>query len=144
MTKLLRLFALTLLLSFGATSYAQADASESSAKPIWELQTIDGEPELEVLAFNVFDDLAVEDYPTKAKWPFVHILGGDEFARVHGVKGLPTLFVLNGDGKMILDLREIDTNGPATDTSHRSKAAHHAPLWEEGLRKALQSMDWSK
>lgn len=99
-------------------------------------------PDLEVLSFNVFDDLEVKDYPQKANWDFVHILGGDDFARVHGVKGLPTLFVLNGDGRMIIDLREIDTKGPDQSASHGKKAAHHAPLWEAGLRKVLDSMDW--
>lgn len=99
-------------------------------------------PTLEVLSFNVFDDLTRSDYRTKADWPFVHVLGGDEFARVHGVKGLPTLFLINGDGKMVLDLREIDTKGGEENASNRTKAAHYAPLWDKGLRKALDDMSW--
>ena len=99
-------------------------------------------PDLEVLSFNVFDDLAIEDYPTKANWPFIHVLGGDEFARVHGVKGLPTLFLINDQGKMVLDLREIDTKGGEEDASNRVKAAHYAPLWNKGLREALDKLNW--
>ncbi len=99
-------------------------------------------PELEVLAFNVFDDLAPEDYDTKANWPFVHVLEGDEFARVHGVKGLPTLFLINENGKMVLDLREIDTKGTEENASNRVKAAHYAPRWDQGLRKALDGLNW--
>lgn len=99
-------------------------------------------PELEVLSFNVFDDLQPKDYPAKANWPFVHVLGGDEFARVHGVKGLPTLFLIDGDGKMVLDLREIDTKGAEENASNRVKAAHYAPRWNQGLRDALDKLDW--
>ena len=101
-------------------------------------------PDLEVLSFNVFDDLAVEDYPAKANWPFIHLLNGDEFARAHGVKGLPTLFVLNGKGKMVLDLREIDTSSiPASADSNPKKAFHSKPLWNAGLRKALDQLEWA-
>ncbi|MFK8030084.1 MAG: TlpA family protein disulfide reductase [Gammaproteobacteria bacterium] len=100
-------------------------------------------PDLEVLSFNVFDELAREDYATKADWPFIHVLGGDEFARVHGVKGLPTLFLINGEGKMVLDLREIDTKGTEENASNRTKAAHYAPLWNKGLREALDKLDWN-
>ncbi len=99
-------------------------------------------PDLEVLSFNVFDDITREDYATKADWPFIHVLGGDEFARVHGVKGLPTLFLINGEGKMVLDLREIDTKGTEEDASNRVKAAHYAPLWNKGLREALDKLNW--
>jgi len=86
-------------------------------------------PELEVLSFNVFDDLDPADYAEKAPWPFVHVLEGDEFARVHGVKGLPTLFLLNDQGKMVLDLREIDVSDSAKEgASNRMKASRYAPL----------------
>ena len=86
-------------------------------------------PDLEVLAFNVFDDLDVADYPKKAPWSFTYILGADEFARAHGVKGLPTLFLVDKNGKMILDLREINTkSGLSENASNREKASHHAPL----------------
>ncbi|MEM7081152.1 MAG: TlpA disulfide reductase family protein [Pseudomonadota bacterium] len=99
-------------------------------------------PDLEVLSFNVFDDLAPQDYASRANWPFIHILGGDEFARVHGVKGLPTLFLINGQGKMVLDLREVDTSGADGNASNQTKAAHYAPKWDRGLRDALDQMNW--
>lgn len=99
-------------------------------------------PDLEVLSFNVFDDLKPADYARKANWPFIHLLNGDEFAQVHGVKGLPTLFLINGDGKMVLDLREIDTKGTEDNASNRVKAAHYAPRWDKGLRDALDKLDW--
>lgn len=102
-------------------------------------------PDLEVLAFNVFDDLQPAAYPVKAPWPFIHVLGADEFARAHGVKGLPTLFLVDKNGKMILDLREIDTKaGLSKDASNSQKASHHAPLWNKGLREALDTMNWEK
>ncbi|NNF15249.1 MAG: TlpA family protein disulfide reductase [Gammaproteobacteria bacterium] len=101
-------------------------------------------PDLEVMAFNVFDDLAPHEYPDKANWPFMHLLDGDEFAKVHGVKGLPTLFVVNEQGVMVLDLREIDTSSALHQTaaSNAAKASHHAPLWDAGLRAVLDKLNW--
>ncbi len=105
-----------------------------------------GSDRVEVVAVNLWED-GPEDWRkdfVSGGYDFRVLLGGDEAAKVWGVKGTPGLFLLDADGQVV-----FDRNARAFEPSRRDatllegtlnnpqKAARTAPLWAAELRKAL-------
>jgi thiol-disulfide isomerase/thioredoxin len=95
-----------------------------------EIQEDYGADRIEIVAVNAKErDGDPDAYRAKIDFPIVAIRGGDDIAAAYGVKFIPGLFVVNGDGTV--SYRRGWTELPAGQTV--------AQLWSEQVRAALDA-----
>ncbi len=99
------------------------------------------ELDLQVFALSVFDDGDPLEYVTESGYDFVLFTEADAVAKLHQVQGTPGLLVIDREGRIRFDLREVQSDHlKASGTKHWQKARKKAPYWAAELRKTLASL----
>jgi len=88
------------------------------------------------------DPMAVID---KQGFNFTLLLNGEAVAERYGIKSTPGVFLIDGEGNIRFDLREIQVQQTMRaisdlDLSHSRKAARKAPYYAAAIRKAVDQL----
>lgn len=97
--------------------------------------------ELKILAINIKDDGDPAAFIRDAGYDFTVLPDGDAVADLYQIYGTPGLLVVDKDGRIRFDLRDVG-RPPNIDyaTGHKSKAALLAPYWAAKLRLSLDDV----
>ncbi|MEM9056310.1 MAG: TlpA disulfide reductase family protein [Pseudomonadota bacterium] len=95
---------------------------------------------VQVFAISIKDDGDPAAFLDKYGYDFVSLPEGDAVAERYGVRTTPGVLVVDAEGNVTFDLRDVQvpaSASPGEGAGHRLKAAHRAPYWVAQLRKAL-------
>jgi len=97
--------------------------------------------DVQVFALSVFDDGDPQEYVTESGYDFVLFEKADAVAKLHEVRGTPGLLIIDGQGRIRFDLRDVQSDHlKASGNKHWQKARKKAPYWAAELRKALSGL----
>jgi thiol-disulfide isomerase/thioredoxin len=99
-------------------------------------------PSLTIYALNIRDDETPEHFMAERGYDFVEIPEADSIMELYGVRSTPGLFVLDGKGRIRLNLYEIifDDDSEYKALSHGKKAGRRAPYWSAEIRRAIDKI----
>ncbi len=95
---------------------------------------------VQVFAISIKDDGDPAAFLDRFGYDFVPLPEGDAVAERYGISSTPGVFVVNPEGSVVFDLRDVQFPagaGPGDDAGHRLKAAHKVPYWVARLRESL-------
>jgi thiol-disulfide isomerase/thioredoxin len=96
-----------------------------------------------VLAVNIREDGDPAAYLEENGFDFTLLLEGDEVGEKYGVKGTPSLYLVDSDMRVFFDLNQVPRLALESDgekMSHRRMAQQLAPYWAAELRKAIATL----
>ena len=97
--------------------------------------------DLQVFALSVFDDGNPQEYVVENGYEFVLFENAGEVAKLHEVRGTPGLLVIDKEGRIRFDLRDVPSDHlKASGNKHWQKARKKAPYWAAELRKSLAAL----
>ncbi len=96
---------------------------------------------IKILAINIKDDGDPVGFVNGAGYDFTVLPDGDDVADLYQIFGTPGLIVVDSDGQIRFDLRDVP-RPPNTDdkSDHKTKAALLAPYWAAQIRLSLDSV----
>jgi len=92
---------------------------------------------LTIYALNIRDDEDPEPFMAEHGYDFVVIPEADSIMELYGVRPTPGLFVVDGEGRIRLNLYEMifDDGNEYKALSHGKKAGRRAPYWAAEIRR---------
>ena len=95
--------------------------------------------DLTVYALNIRDDEDPEPFMAEHGYDFVLIPEADSIMELYGVRPTPGLFVVDGEGRIHLNLYEMifDDGSEYKALSHGRKAGRRAPYWAAEIRRTI-------
>jgi cytochrome c biogenesis protein CcmG/thiol:disulfide interchange protein DsbE len=108
-------------------------------------QPLDGfpvSPSVTIYALNIRDDEDPEHFMAERGYDFVVIPEADSIMELYGVRSTPGLFVVDGKGRIRLNLYEMifDDNSEYKALSHGKKAGRRAPYWSAEIRRTIDNI----
>ena len=104
---------------------------------------IEHEGRIGVLAVNIREDGDPAAYLEENGFDFTLLLEGDEVGEQYGVKGTPSLYLVDSDMRILFDLNQVPRFALESDgkkMSRRRVAQQLAPYWAAELRKAIATL----
>lgn len=96
---------------------------------------------IKILAINIKDDGDPVAFIENAGYDFTVLPAGDAVADLYQVYGTPGLIVVDRQGRMRFDLRDVPRLPEASRKSgHQARAAILAPYWASQLRTSLDQV----
>lgn len=96
---------------------------------------------IKILAINIKDDGDPVAFIENAGYDFTVLPAGDAVADLYQVYGTPGLIVVDRQGRMRFDLRDVPRLAEASSKSgHNARAAILAPHWAAQLRTSLDQV----
>jgi len=94
---------------------------------------------LTIYALNIRDDEDPEPFMAEHGYDFVVIPEADSIMELYGVRPTPGLFVVDGEGRIRLNLYEMifDDGNEYKALSHGKKAGRRAPYWAAEIRRTI-------
>ena len=98
--------------------------------------------DLTVYALNIRDDEVPEIFMMEHDYDFVLIPEADSVMEPYGIKAVPALFVVDGQGKIRFNLYDMIFNDSSEfkAMSHGKKASKRAPYWAAEIRKTIDQI----
>jgi len=97
------------------------------------------ELDLQIFALSIFDDGDPLEFISESGFDFEVFANADEVAKLHQIQGTPGLIIIDGEGNIRFDLRDIKTDHlKASGNKHWQKARKKSPYWAAEFRKALE------
>jgi len=95
-----------------------------------------------IYALNIRDEEDPEPFMAEHGYDFVLLPEADSVMELYGVRPTPALFVVDGKGKIRLNLYEIvfSDNSEFKDMSHGKRAGRRAPYWAAETRKTIDEI----
>ena len=92
-----------------------------------------------IFALNIRDDEDPEPFMAEHGYDFVLIPEADSIMELYGVRPTPGLFVVDGEGRIRLNLYEMifDDGSEYKTLSHGKKAGRRAPYWAAEVRRTI-------
>ena len=98
--------------------------------------------DLTVYALNIRDDEVPEIFMMEHDYDFVLIPEADSVMEPYGIKAVPALYVIDGQGKIRFNLYDMIFNDSKEfkALSHGKKASNRAPYWAAEIRKTIDQI----
>ena len=98
--------------------------------------------ELTIYALNIRDDEDPEPFMAENGYDFVLMPEADSIMELYGVRPIPGVFVVDGKGRIRLNLYEMifDDGSEYKALSHGEKAGRRAPYWAAEIGRAIDSV----
>ena len=98
--------------------------------------------DLTVYALTIRDDEVPEIFMMEHDYDFVLIPEADSVMEPYGIKAVPALFVVDGQGKIRFNLYDMIFNDSSEfkAMSHGKKASKRAPYWAAEIRKTIDQI----
>ena len=98
--------------------------------------------DLTVYALNIRDDEVPEIFMMEHDYDFVLIPEADSVMEPYGIKAVPALYVIDGQGKIRFNLYDMIFNDSKEfkTLSHGKKASKRAPYWAAEIRKTIDQI----
>ncbi len=95
-----------------------------------------------IFALNIRDEEMPELFMLKYNYDFVLIPEADEVMERYGVKAVPALFVVDGQGKIRFNLYDMVFNDSSEYKAmgHGKKAGRRAPYWAAEIRQSIDQI----
>jgi len=95
-----------------------------------------------IYALNIRDDEDPEHFMNERGYDFVVIPEADSIMELYGVRPTPGLFVVDGKGRIHLNLYEMifDDDSEYKALSHGNKAGRRAPYWSAEIRQTIDKI----
>ena len=95
--------------------------------------------DLTIYALNVRDEEMPEIFMMEHEYDFILIPEADSVMEPYGIKAVPALYVVDGQGKIRFDLYDMVFNDSEEfkALSHGKKASKRAPYWAAEIRKTI-------
>ena len=95
--------------------------------------------DLTIYALNVRDEEMPEIFMMEHEYDFILIPEADSVMEPYGIKAVPALYVVDGQGKIRFDLYDMVFNDSEEfkALSHGKKASKRAPHWAAEIRKTI-------
>ena len=95
-----------------------------------------------IYALNIRDDEDPEHFMAERGYDFVVIPEADSIMDLYGVRSTPGLFVVDGKGRIRLNLYEMifDDDSEYKTLSHGKKASRRAPYWAAEIRRTIDQV----
>ena len=92
--------------------------------------------DVKIFAFNIRDDEDPRFYMEEKGYDFILLPEADPIMPLYGVKGVPALFLVDGEGAIRFSLYDMIFNDSAEfkAMSHGKKAGYRAPNWAAEIR----------
>ena len=110
--------------------------------PHLESMRIEYGDDLTIYALNIRDEEMPEIFMMEHDYDFILIPEADSIMEPYGIKAVPALFVVDGQGKIRFNLQDMVFNDSSEfkALSHDKKASKRAPYWAAEIRKAIDSV----
>ena len=97
---------------------------------------------LSIYALNIRDDEDPEPFMAEHGYDFVVIPEADSIMDLYGVRTTPGVFVVDGEGRIYLNLYEMifDDGSEYKALSHGGKAGRRAPYWAAEIRRTIDEI----
>ena len=98
--------------------------------------------DLTIYALNIRDDEDPAQFMAELGYDFVVIPEADSIMELYGVQATPGLFVVDGKGRVHLNLYEMifDGNSEYESLSHGKRAGRRAPYWASEIRLTIDKI----
>jgi len=95
-----------------------------------------------IYALNIRDDEDPRVFMQEAGYDFTLLPNADPVMGLYGVKSIPALFLVDGQGFIHFNLYEtiFDNSQEPASISHGKKAARRAPYWSAEVRRKIDQM----
>jgi len=95
-----------------------------------------------IYALNIRDEEMPEMFMLEHEYDFILIPEADSVMELYGVKAVPGLFVVDGQGMIRLNLYDIVFNDSSEfkALSHGKKAGQRAPYWAARIRETIDQI----
>ena len=92
-----------------------------------------------IYALNIRDEEPPEPFMAEHGYDFILLPEADPVMELYGVRPTPGLFVVDGKGRIRLNLYEMifDDNNEYKALSHGKKAGRRAPYWSAEIRQTI-------
>lgn len=98
--------------------------------------------DLEILSFSIHEDGNPDEYLKENAYSFTLFNEAEEVAKLYDIKGTPGVLVIDENGKIRFDLRDVPSiKMKPIGKKHWQKAIQTAPYWGSELRKALDDLN---
>jgi len=113
-----------------------------SLMPHLQSMRIEYGDDLTVYALNIRDDEVPEIFMMEHDYDFVLIPEADSVMEPYGIKAVPALFVVDGQGTIRFNLYDMVFNDSKEfkTLSHGKKASKRAPYWAAEIRKTIDQV----
>ena len=98
--------------------------------------------DLTIYALNIRDEEMPEMFMLEHDYDFILIPEADSVMELYGVKAVPGLFVVDGQGIIRLNLYDIifSDSDAFKALSHKEKAGQRAPYWAAQIRETIDQI----
>ena len=95
-----------------------------------------------IYALNIRDEEIPEMFMLEHDYDFTLVPEADPIMALYGVKAVPGLFVVDGQGMIRFNLYDIifDDSSEFKALSHKEKAGQRAPYWAARIREAVDQI----
>lgn len=98
--------------------------------------------DLEILSFSIYEDGNPAKYLNENGYDFILFTEAEEIAKLYGIKGTPGVLIIDANGQIRFDLRDVPSvKLKPLGKKHWQKAMQAAPYWGSEFRKALESLN---
>lgn len=113
-----------------------------SLMPHLQSMRIEYGDDLTIYALNIRDDEMPEMFMMEHDYDFILIPEADSVMEPYGIKAVPALYVVDGQGKIRFNLYDMVFNdsNEFKALSHGKKAGKRAPHWAAEIRKTIDKI----
>lgn len=113
-----------------------------SLMPHLQSMRIEYGDDLTIYALNIRDEEMPEMFMMEHDYDFILIPEADSVMEPYGIKAVPALFVIDGQGKTRFNLYDMVFNDSSEfkALSHGKKASKRAPYWAAEIRRTLDQI----